>query len=352
MAGRFWGRELMRADRLLSIILLLQVHRRLTAGDLARRLEVSPRTIHRDMDALGAAGVPVVAERGTGGGWRLLEAYRTNLTGMNEAEVQSLFLTRPARLFADLGLGQAADAALLKLLAALPARQRQNAEDMRQRIYIDAAGWRQSEEAVPLLPVLQEAIWQERRVRLTYRRGDGGVVDRTVDPLGLVAKGSLWYLIAAVEGEPRTYRVSRVRGVELLDEPCVRPPGFDLAAFWAQSTASFVERLPRYPATLRVAPAILARVRSGERYTRVEREEPPDGAGWVTLVLAFQQEALACEYVLGFGPLIEVLEPATLRGEVRRAAEGVVALYRAGAGSAGLVAAMGRRGRDASPRSE
>ena len=120
-----------------------------------------------------------------------------------------------------------------------------------------------------------------------------------------------------------------MRGVELLDEPCARPPDFDLAAFWAQSTASFAERLPRYPATLRVAPAILARVRSGERYTRVEREEPPDAAGRVTLVLAFQRAESACEYILGFGPQIEVLAPTTLRDEVIRAAEGVVALYAA-----------------------
>ncbi|MGH2516608.1 MAG: helix-turn-helix transcriptional regulator, partial [Ktedonobacterales bacterium] len=138
----------MRADRLLSILLTLQVRRRITAGELARRLEVSERTIHRDMAALGMAGVPVVAERGTGGGWRLLEEYRTNLTGLNEAEIQALFLTRPPRLLADLGLDKASEAALIKLLAAVPSVSRAGAEDIRQRLHVDVAGWGQPDESV------------------------------------------------------------------------------------------------------------------------------------------------------------------------------------------------------------
>src|SRR5579884_4031323 len=204
----------MRADRLLSILLHLQVHRRITAGELARRLEVSERTIYRDMVALGMAGIPVVAERGVHGGWMLMEEYRTNLTGLNEAEIQALFLAKPTRLLADLNLDKAAEGALVKLLAALPTMHRRGAQDVRQRIHIDVLGWRQTREALPLLPPLQEAVWQERRVRMTYRRGDGEVVERVIEPLGLVAKGSIWYLIASAEGEgePRTYRISRVLG--------------------------------------------------------------------------------------------------------------------------------------------
>src|SRR5690349_23068717 len=148
----------MRADRLLSILLLLQVHRRVTARELARRLEVSQRTILRDMEALSGAGVPVVPERGTGGGWRLLEEYRTNLTGLNEAEIQALFLTKPPRLLADLGLDRASEAALIKLLAALPTGSRRRAEDIRTRIHIDVPGWRPSEETARYLPLLQEAV--------------------------------------------------------------------------------------------------------------------------------------------------------------------------------------------------
>jgi len=320
----------MRADRLLSILLLLQVHRRITAGELARRLEVSERTIHRDMQALGMAGIPVTAERGTGGGWRLLAEYRTNLTGLNEAEIQALFLTRPPRVLADLGLDKAAEAGLIKLLAAMPSVSRRGAEDVRQRIHVDVSGWSQSAESVPLLPVLQDAVWQERRLRMSYERGDGTAVERVVDPLGLVAKGRLWYLVAAVEGEPRSYRVSRAREATLLDEPCTRPPDFDLAAFWERSAASFTANLPRYPATVRVAADLVPYLRAIGRYARITREYPPDPAdpdGWVRLDMLFEGEHNACEYVLGFGPRIEVLEPAALREQIIRAAEGIIARY-------------------------
>jgi predicted DNA-binding transcriptional regulator YafY len=318
----------MRADRLLSILLLLQAHRQMTAGDLARRLEVSERTIHRDMVALGIAGIPVTAERGTGGGWRLLEEYRTNLTGMNAAEIQALFLTRPARLMADLGMEKASDAALIKLLAALPAISRQNAEDIRQRIHIDIAGWGQREDAVPLLPVLQQAVWQQRRLRFTYGYDEEGAGERMGDPLGLVAKGSVWYMIVAIEGQPRTYRVSRVRSAELLDDLFERPPGFDLAAHWKESSSRFTERIPRFPSLLRVAPGALDAVRAGGRYTRIEREEPSDADGWARIVILFEDDHSACEYVLSYGPQIEVIEPETLRVAVLNAAQATVALYR------------------------
>ncbi|HEX8186484.1 MAG TPA: YafY family protein, partial [Blastocatellia bacterium] len=218
----------MRADRLLSIMLLLQVHRRITARELASRLEVSERTIHRDMDALSGAGIPVFAERGSGGGWALMEEYRTNLTGLNKDEIQALFLVNPSRLLADLGLGKASDAALIKLRAALPSVSRDEAEYARQRIYVDLAGWNHSQETIPHLPALQEAIWRERKLRFTYERTGCDGVERLVDPLGLVAKGSAWYLVAAVEGETRSYRISRVKDVEIMDEPCARPEGFDL----------------------------------------------------------------------------------------------------------------------------
>lgn len=317
----------MRADRLLSILLLLQVHRRLTARELARRLEVSERTIHRDMEALSAAGIPVVAERGAGGGWMLVENYRTNLTGLNEAEIQALFVASPPRLMADLGLEKASEGALIKLLAALPSMSRRGAEYARQRIYVDTGGWRQPDESYPFLQTIQEAIWQERKLRLTYRRSDGAGVERLVDPLGLVAKGSVWYLVAAVEGEMRTYRVSRVQNAVLTGEPCVRPPDFDLAAYWVQSTAEYKAHLPRYPATVRVDPDILPRIRSGGHYTSIEREHPPDADGWVRLDMNLEVEENACEYVLSFGSQVEVLEPQSLREKILRLADSILALY-------------------------
>lgn len=322
----------MRADRLLSILLLLQVNRRMTAGSLAKRLEVSPRTIHRDMEALSMAGVPVYAERGAGGGWVLPDSFRTDVTGLTEAEIQALFLSTPARLLADLGLEKASDAALVKVLAALPSVARRDAEQMRQRIHVDGAGWRQAADEVPTLPTLQEAVWLERKVRLEYRRNDGAAIERVVDPLGLVAKGRLWYLVAAVEGEPRTYRVSRVQGVLILDDPSTRPPEFDLAAFWAESSASLVANLPRYPITVRVAPEIVRRLWIPGAYARVEHVGEAEADGWHTAQLLLQTEYEACSYVLGFGPRMEVVAPAELRERVIREAASIVAYYGAVAG--------------------
>jgi predicted DNA-binding transcriptional regulator YafY len=330
-----------RADRLLSILLLLQVHRRMTARALARRLEVSERTVHRDMEALGAAGVPVYAQRGAGGGWVLPDTYRTNLTGLTESETQALFVATPPRLLADLGLEKASDAALVKLLAALPAFARRDAEYARQRIHVDAGGWRGGEETVPCLPALQEAIWRERKVRLAYRRGDGGAAERLVDPLGLVAKASRWYLVAGVAGEMRTYRVSRIQAVDITDEPCVRPPEFDLAAYWARSSAEFVANLPRYPATVRAAPDALPRVWIPGSYAQVQRVGEPEADGWRTLELLLETEEEACSYVLGFGARVTVVAPAELRERVVRAAREIVALYD---GAELMGAADGRRG--------
>ncbi|MFN8490378.1 MAG: YafY family protein [Caldilineaceae bacterium] len=321
----------MRADRLLAILLHLQVNRRVKARALAERFEVSERTVIRDLEALSAAGVPVYAIRGNGGGWELLEAYRTNLTGLNPTEVQALFLQTQARILADLGLKQASQTAFTKLLAALPTLQRHEAEDVRQRIHIDGAGWHEFEEKAPAFPAIQQALWQNRKVQLHYQRNDDATVDRLVDPLGLVAKGRIWYLVAAVEGDIRTYRVSRVQSASLTDQPCERPAGFDLAAYWTQSTADFKANLPQYPVTVRVAPEIVARLHNPARFARVVQVYAPDGDGWVKLDMQLDVEETACEYLLGFGPLVEVLAPAALREKIIELAQGIVARYAPGA---------------------
>ncbi len=317
----------MRADRLFSIVLLLQSHGQMTARTLARQLEVSERTIHRDMEALSGAGIPVVAERGSGGGWSLLGEYRTNLTGLNEAEAQSLFVSRPTPVLADLNLDKAAEGALLKLLAALPSIYRRGAEYARQRIHIDVTGWHATREAVPLLHVLQDAIWQERQVLMQYQRGECGSVDRLIEPLGLVAKGSVWYLVGAVDGHVRSYRVSRIQEAELTDDVFQRPPGFDLAGFWEQSATQFREHLPRYQAQVRVRPDILVRMPYAGRFCRIEQVRQTDAEGWVHVSLRFDIEEMACEYALSFGPQLEVLEPPLLREKVIAAAKATLRFY-------------------------
>jgi len=312
----------MRADRLLSILLLLQTHVCLTGRELATRLEVSERTIHRDMEALSAAGVPVVAERGAGGGWSLLESYRTNLTGLNLSEIQALFVAVPTHLMNDLGLRQASERALIKLLAVLPGeRSRHDAAFMRQRIHIDGAGWQQEAELVEWLPVIQEALWQERRLLMSYQRSDGTTAERLVDPLGLVAKGRIWYLVADVEGQTRTYRVSRIQQAALQDEPILRPPDFDLAAFWVESSAQFKANLPRYCATFHVDPAIIHDMRYAGQ---IEYISQPDAEGWLSVEMRFEIELQARAFALGFGEQLDVIAPTELRETVFNLAQAIV----------------------------
>jgi predicted DNA-binding transcriptional regulator YafY len=280
------------------------------------------------MEALSVSGIPVVAERGSNGGWSLLGEYRTNLTGLNEAEIQSLFVTQPPKLLADLRLKKASEGALLKLLAALPAMYRQGAEQARRRIHIDSGGWAKHEEAVPLLPVLQEAIWSERKLRFTYQRGPGcDPIEREVDPLGLVAKGSAWYLVAGVAGDVRSYRISRISSAEVLDQTCAIPSGFDLASFWEQSTTAFKQALPNYVAKFRVAPDVFPRLRFAGRFARVNEPEATDEHGWLQVTVGFDVEEIACEFALSFGARLEVLEPRSLREKVIAAAEEVLKFY-------------------------
>jgi predicted DNA-binding transcriptional regulator YafY len=289
----------------------------MTSRDLASRLEVSERTIHRDMEALSGAGIPVIAERGSGGGWSLLGDYRTSLTGLNEAEIQSLFLTKPAKLLADLHLEKAADGALLKLLASLPSTFRQGAERARQRIYVDVSGWSRREEAVPFLPVLQEALWMERKLAITYERGENSEpVERLISPFGLVAKGSVWYLVGAVDGNVRTYRVSRISNVEVLDEAAPVPVEFNLAGYWEQSASTFKSGVPKYLASFWVSPAIVLRLGFAGRFARVQETDETDARGWKKVHVGFDVEEMACEYAVSFGPNLEVIEPLTLREKV------------------------------------
>jgi predicted DNA-binding transcriptional regulator YafY len=313
----------MRADRLISIVLLLQANGRMTAESLARRLEVSQRTILRDMDALSSAGVPVVAERGTGGGWRLIDGYETKLTGLTPAEIRSLFLARPPALLAELGIKEAADAAWLKLRAALPVGVREQAEFVRQRLLIDSRNWRDSAESLTSLPVILESLWAGRRLRFQYEKSDGEASAREVDPLGLVARANRWYLVASKGDEQRTYRVSRIRSAEILAEPCARPEKFDLAAYWEASTNRFREHLPRYDATFLVSHSILPWV--CYRSWRV-LEQIPEGDRF-RVSMRFDAPEECRQFALAFGAELEVVAPQELKDYVIATASAVLAAY-------------------------
>ncbi|MBZ0281114.1 MAG: YafY family transcriptional regulator [Anaerolineae bacterium] len=316
----------MRADRLLSIMLILQTQGKTTTLALSETLEVSRRTILRDIEALSIAGVPVHAEAGHGGGVYLDEHYRVSLTGLKEAEVRALFVsTRPGPL-QDIGLGQAAEATLLKLFAALPSLHRQEAERMQQRIHLDSAWWWQRGETLPYLETLKAAVFDDYRVQVCYERGDGEVVERILEPYGLVAKASVWYVIARRDGELRTYRVSRFIAVATMDEHFERDPAFHLAQYWHIHANAFVDNMPYFAFTLRLTAARLQflKVYTSERYTI--RDTSPDGAVlMVDVRLSSLEEARML--VLGLGTDAEIIEPDVLREAVFLQAQQIVASF-------------------------
>ncbi len=332
----------MRASRLVALLLHLQNRGRMTAEELAATLEVSPRTIYRDVEALSAAGVPIWAERGPGGGIQLVEGYRTRLTGLTSEEASAVMLSGLSGPAAELGLGTVLAAAELKVLAALPPELRGRAARVRARFHLDAPGWFRSADALPQLAPIAAATWEDRRLRIRYRRAEG-VVERTIDPLGLVLKAGIWYLVGRRDGLFRTYRVSRIVAAEATGERFERPADFDLGAFWAAATARF-ERggdaaLGPYLVTLRLAPGAASELASivGEAaaWAALVEAGPPDAEGWRTVTIDLERPGWAHEVLLRLGEGAEVLRPPELRARLAATARSLLARYGVGDGSGG-----------------
>jgi predicted DNA-binding transcriptional regulator YafY len=319
----------MRADRLLSMLLLLQHRGRMTAPQLAEQLEVSQRTIYRDLDALSAAGVPVYAERGPRGGCVLRPGYRTDLTGLNQSEVASLFAGTARRVLDDVGLGAGLQRALVKLEAALPDARRTDAERVRQRLHVDAAAWFGADERSPQLTALRDAVFADRAVRLTYLRANGRAATRRVDPLGLVVKGGIWYLVTVTAGDTRVYRVSRIRRVVVTKDRFERPRQFDLATFWSGWSRDFIASIPEYRVRLRATARALGLLPQifGDRVRAAIAAAGPPRADGVVIGLTFDSCDAACGRLLGLGALVEVLEPSDLRDRLCQTAQAVSELY-------------------------
>ena len=244
----------MRADRLLSIIMLLQIRGRMTTHSLAEELGVSRRTILRDINALSFAGVPVYAEGGHGGGIVLDENYRTTLTGLQDREVRALFVANHAQILDEVGLGDAAKSTLLKLLAVLPTSQQPSVEHIRQRLLIDSAWWWRDAQPPPFWDQLQEAVYDDRCIQAVYERRDGAVLERVLEPYRLIAKSSLWYLLAQHQGELHAYRVARFQRITLLARHFRRREDFDLSTYWQTHLQEFKEAVSEYRFTLRLHP--------------------------------------------------------------------------------------------------
>jgi predicted DNA-binding transcriptional regulator YafY len=321
----------MRADRLLSMMLLLHARKRMTAQELAERLEVSERTIYRDIDALSAAGIPIYTQSGTNGGVFLDEHYRISLTGLSRAQALSLFVSSDAGPLGDLGLADAVENTLLKLFAALPAMHRQEVERLRQRIYIDPANWFQLVEPQPFFELLQQAVWDDHQLKIYYQTVEHGDVEQIIDAYALVAKANIWYLVGRKPShDMRNYRISRFHSIELLDTHFERDPHFDVAAYWKASCEAFETRsalkFPPYTVTLRVHTHALWFF-PGYMEGRYRPLSAPDERGWATYQVVFMSLDDARMRLLGLGTGVEVLEPVELRADVRATAEAIVDVY-------------------------
>jgi predicted DNA-binding transcriptional regulator YafY len=332
MTDILWQSSGMRASRLLSVVLLLQDRGRLTAQQIADELDVSVRTVYRDIGALGTAGVPVYGELGANGGYQLVDGYRTRLTGLTPQEAGTIFLAGVPDAAAELGLGAVLTTAELKLRAALPARLSRHVDEVRDRFHLDAAGWFRETETHPYLADLASAVWNRRRARMRYLRWrQPREVERDIEPLGIVLKAGVWYFVARVDGEVRTYRVATILDLTVLDETFERPEDFDLAASWAEWAADFERRLHRDEATVRLSPAGLERIpylmtRAMARNVRDTVGEP-DADGWTTITLPIESVRHAHADFLRLGEDIQVLGPPELREMMRVSITEMIKFY-------------------------
>src|SRR4051794_30077967 len=283
----------MRAGRLVSLLLLLQTRGRMTARELADELEVSVRTVYRDVESLGSAGVPIYADRGPAGGYQLLDGYRTRLTGMTGDEAGTLFLAGMPGPAAELGLGSVLAAAELKLRASLPGELADRADRVRERFHLDAPGWFRGDEPTPHLSTVAGAVWSGRLLEVRYRRWKAPrEVTRSLHPLGVVLKAGRWYLVAVAEERTIAYRVSNILEAEPLDSPARRPDGFDLADWWREWTERYERSVYTATATVRMTEAALARTPFvfPPEMARVARDSagPPDADGWLVTTVPIE----------------------------------------------------------------
>ncbi|SDO27608.1 Predicted DNA-binding transcriptional regulator YafY, contains an HTH and WYL domains [Streptomyces sp. cf386] len=323
----------MRAARLIKMVLLLQSQPSMTAAELARELEVSERTVTRDAQALSEAGVPVYADRGRAGGYRLIGGYRTRLTGLGRSEAEALFLSGVPGALREMGLEDAASAARLKVSAALMPSLRDASRTAAQRFHLDAPNWFKEPKTPELLPTVAEAVWDDRRIVARYRRGEGEV-QRELEPYGLVLKAGVWYVCARVAGHGsyRVYRIDRFTAVDAGDERFERDEEFDLPGFWDERAEQFARSILRGEVVVRVSPGGARRLPYAldpqSAREALEAAGAPDGDGWVTLTLPVESEEVAHSQLAMLGPEVEVLAPEALRARFASDAIRLAELYR------------------------
>jgi predicted DNA-binding transcriptional regulator YafY len=307
----------MKSDRLLSALMLLQAHGRLSSREIAERLEISQRTAHRDMEALCIAGIPLIAHRGAQGGWELQKGWRTKVPGLDDAELQGLLMVQPSAL-GDRKLTAAAQRAYDKLMASLPASMRAHADSIRARLHIDPTGWRPLADDVSALPIVQSALAQNRKLTFRYTRSDGDTASRTVDPLGIVCKQTVWYLVAQTSAGMRTYRVSRMQDVVTLALQFERPAKFNLATYWKQATAKLRDQKHTVSATIALSPEAVLSIDRWCPMTTLPNHPAQSSLqkDWRVFEVEFESYKQARFVILGLGPRAIPFAPKALCKEI------------------------------------
>jgi predicted DNA-binding transcriptional regulator YafY len=323
----------MRASRLLSILMLLQARGRMSARALADAVEVSLRTVYRDVDQLSAAGVPVWAERGRHGGFQLQPGWQTRLTGLTEPEAKALFMAGLPGPAAELGLGGAARSAQRKMIAALPGDLQRDADRVAARFHLDPHDWYRASPPTEHLAAVAEAVWTERRIALRYESWNG-LSERELEPLGLVLKAGAWYMAARAgpREPPRTYRLGAILALTPLERRFRRPARFDLAAWWHAATERFEASLYHGSARLRVSPRGLRGLQQmapalGDAAVRSRADDDGGPAGWCRVEVPIESVGHAALQLLRLGTEVEVLEPAELRRALRETAQRIAARH-------------------------
>ncbi len=319
----------MKAERLIKILIILQHGETIKTRILANELGVSERTIHRDMESLSLVGIPIYSERGVAGGWRLVDGWKHKLSYLKEKEIISLFLPSPEKVISDLNLDVSIDELKQKLLLTAPGRVRKSAINLSERIHIDTSSWRDSQEHLKYMKLVQQAVMGDKKVIIDYEKANKEEKIYKIDPLGLVAKGNTWYLVAMnSQQEYRNYRVSRILDVKILDEKFNRPNEFVLADYWKDSKKRFIQNLPEYHVEVEVSQNIMNRIMFTGRFVRIiNTTHDQRGNHWMSVSMSFPTEEEAINFILGFGNQIKVAHPLHLQEELKLRANEILALY-------------------------
>ncbi|MGI8316355.1 helix-turn-helix transcriptional regulator [Halobacillus mangrovi] len=318
----------MKAERMIKILILLQYGETVSTPELAKELEVSERTIHRDMEALSRAGIPVYSQRGKAGGWRLIDDWKQKLSWLKEKELQLLFLPPADKILTDLDIDISSKEVKNKLLLSLPEPSRQQAKSLWERVYVDMGTWKNTQtDITAAMDTLHDAVMNEQKAKIFYKKANGVEKESMIQPLGLVAKASTWYVVAINEnGDYRSYKVVRISQISIMDDYFERPADFDLASYWKNSKKSFTENLPKFSVEVKVSSSACKRMMfTGRFVTKVSEKVTEDG--WAYVELTFQTEEEAVNFIIGFGDQILVVSPESLISKVTKRAKEVLSLY-------------------------